>query len=293
MVIESDIEKEHYNLVGHIHTQKLKQVTGASPTKKPPVPKAYPTSPPYPPQMSPSASLSPSSPPTSSSSTQNAIAQTMDFVPLYQFMEATILKQAQLVKHKVRVEEGLETTRHEQELLELWQTTIDAEEEAEHLETKLQLAHRIIDIHGKMKAMDEMLRKAKTCLLEALQEMKPQVFHTRNISTSISLVKNDTGNSRCTYAELAETVTNLRDMISHISSQPLVDTETTEIACSFIRSIKESTSIIEKNISEIVSIQKKIDDQKAAASEKLLQKSVQANIEAVKLQAALFDPAEI
>jgi hypothetical protein len=58
-----------------------------------------------------------------------------------------------MVKYRIQQEEKAETQRHEQELLELWQNTIDAEEEADHLEVKLNLAHKIIDIHEKMKIM--------------------------------------------------------------------------------------------------------------------------------------------
>ena len=58
-----------------------------------------------------------------------------------------------MVKYRVQQEEKAETQRHEQELLELWQNTIDAEEEADHLEVKLNLAHKIINIHEKMKIM--------------------------------------------------------------------------------------------------------------------------------------------
>ena len=224
-----------------------------------------------------------------------------DFIPIYQGIEATVWKHAQLIRNKARVEEDLETSRHEQELLELWQTTVDAEEEADYLETKLQLAHRIIEIHEKMMAMDEILMKTKDSLVQALQDMEPLFFHTRNQFTSISLLKTeDSTEPQCSYAQLSDTITQLRDMMQYISSQPLVNIETAQFVSSFIHSIKESTCIVEKNISEITSLQRQLDERNAAASqrqEEILQKDVEAKIEAkieaVKIEAALFDVSEI
>ena len=48
----------------------------------------------------------------------------------------TILLQAKVLRRKLQVEAEAERIRHEEELLGAWQTTIDAEEEADTLETK-------------------------------------------------------------------------------------------------------------------------------------------------------------
>ena len=310
MVIESDIQREHYNFIGHIQTQKLKQVRNTVPSKKPPVPKAnspMPT-PPRPPRYetsTPSSAtkhttrLSPTTTSSSSSPQQqkNVVHETLDYTPLFQFMEATVLKQARLVKFRTQKEEKAETVRHEQELLELWQTTIDAEEEAEHLETKLQLAVRIIDVHEKMIEMDQTLSKAKTSIQKALTEMEPLFFHTRNQTTSIALSNKNTDNPGCTYADLTDALNRLKNMVTKISSQPLVSTETTEFVLDFIHLINENAVIIEKNITEIESLQLKKELQDAAIASKVKEenrhKEIEAKIEAAKIEAISFDASDI
>lgn len=47
-----------------------------------------------------------------------------------------MLRQAKVVRRKLQIEAEAERIRNEEELLDAWQTTIDAEEEADTLETK-------------------------------------------------------------------------------------------------------------------------------------------------------------
>ena len=94
MIIESEIQKEHYNFVGHIHTNKLKQQTTSSTpplTKKPPVPKLYPfvLSPAHQQPMPASIPSSSSSPDTS----PNVItfSKPINFTPLQQLLVQTYI----------------------------------------------------------------------------------------------------------------------------------------------------------------------------------------------------------
>jgi hypothetical protein len=97
----------------------------------------------------------------------------------------TLLRQAVVLRKKLQLEAERECAQHEIELLELWQTMVDAEEEAAALEAKEIVAGKIIDIHERLLLHDSAMRSTRHELLPAAMAAESILFADLHAVTSV------------------------------------------------------------------------------------------------------------
>jgi hypothetical protein len=133
----------------------------------------------------------------------------------------TMLRQSTALRKKLQAEAEREAAVHECELLELWQTMVDAEEEAAALEAKEMVAKKIIDIHQHLLSLDSLLTETRDALLPASIAAESIMFAEIHKDTSISFL-GDT--SCCTFRseELLSSVKVASQYISSCSNMPII-----------------------------------------------------------------------
>lgn len=162
----------------------------------------------------------------------------------------TALRQSIALRKKLQVETDREAAGHECELLELWQTMVDAEEEAAVLEAKELVAGKIIEIHEHLLSLDSLMREMRDALLPASMAVESIMFAEIHKDTSITFLGDA---SDCSYRseELLSSVKTLRELCIQMSKQPLLSIAALENITEFLQSTSSAVVTIEENITKI------------------------------------------
>lgn len=193
----------------------------------------------------------------------------------------TALRQSIALRKKLQVEADREAAGHECELLELWQTMVDAEEEAAVLEAKELVAGKIIEIHEHLLSLDSLMREMRDALLPASMAVESIMFAEIHKDTSITFLGDASDCSYrseellssvkvininflfysnvfivCTYINTVPSLPyfftqTLRELCIQMSKQPLLSIAALENITEFLQSTSSAVVTIEENITKI------------------------------------------
>ena len=106
-------------------------------------------------------------------------------------MKMTKLYQLKALNIKLKKFNNLFNKKSKDELLQAWKTVYDAEEEAHHLKLKSEMASSMMNIHGRIEALDNSMEIVREQIITGSDCVRPLLDAGKIISTQILVHENE------------------------------------------------------------------------------------------------------